>query len=237
MRGALFENWVIIEFLKRRWNAGRESNLFFWRSHGGLEVDLVLEQGQVLAPVEIKSGATVSPDWLRPLRRWHELAGDAAGRPVIVYGVDQSRSSALMKRAITRSLMCRGFDSCILDAIDIARSAVIAPDATKSATSLSPKRILTPWSSHSRRSALSFVTQVQDSSSHTTKQRRSLNETLASTAPALSRRLVVTSTTEIDSRAQSALETSCTSSNTGDRTATGPTCCPMSVSTSRSESR
>ena len=36
--------------------------------------------------------------------------------------------------------MCRGFDSCILKAIDIARSAVIAPDATKSTTSLSPKR-------------------------------------------------------------------------------------------------
>ena len=91
LRGALFENWVITEFLKRRWNAGRESNLFFWRSHGGLEVDLVLEQGQMLAPVEIKSGATVSPDWLRPLRRWHELAGAAAGRPVIVYGGDQAQ--------------------------------------------------------------------------------------------------------------------------------------------------
>ena len=45
----------------------------------------------MLAPVEIKSGATVSPDWLRPLRRWHELAGDAAGRPVIVYGGDQAQ--------------------------------------------------------------------------------------------------------------------------------------------------
>lgn len=88
-RGALFENWVITEYLKRRWNAGSEPNLFFWRSHGGLEVDLVLEQGRVLTPVEIKSGATVSPDWLRGVRRWRELAGAAAGRPVIVYGGDQ----------------------------------------------------------------------------------------------------------------------------------------------------
>ena len=45
----------------------------------------------VLAPVEVKSGATVSPDWLKPLRRWRELAGDAAGRPVIVYGGDQAQ--------------------------------------------------------------------------------------------------------------------------------------------------
>ena len=96
LRGALFENWVITEYLKRRWNAGRQTNLYFWRSHGGLEVDLMLEQGQVLAPVEIKSGATVSSDWMRPLRRWRELAGNAAGRPIIVYGGDraQQRSDA-----------------------------------------------------------------------------------------------------------------------------------------------
>ena len=91
LRGALFENWVIVEYLKRRLNAGKESNLFFWRSHGGLEVDLVLEHGQALAPVEIKSAATVSSDWLRPLRRWRELAGDTSGHPVIVYGGDQAQ--------------------------------------------------------------------------------------------------------------------------------------------------
>ena len=68
--GALFENWVITEFLKRRWNAGRQSNLFFLRSHGDLEVDRVLKQRQVLGPVEIKSGATVSSDWL-----WRCAAG------------------------------------------------------------------------------------------------------------------------------------------------------------------
>ena len=91
LRGALFENWVITEFLKRRWNEGKQSNLFFWRSHAGLEIDLVLEEGELLAPVEIKSGATVASGWLRTLRRWRELAGDAAGRPVIVYGGDQAQ--------------------------------------------------------------------------------------------------------------------------------------------------
>ena len=82
---------MIIEFLKRRWNAGRESNLFFWRSYGGLEVDLVLVRGQLLSPVEIKSDATLSTDWLRPVRRWRELAGDPASRPIIVYGGDQAQ--------------------------------------------------------------------------------------------------------------------------------------------------
>ena len=91
LRGALFENWVITEFLKARWNAGKESNLSFWRSHGGLEIDLLLEQGTVLAPVEVKSGATISADWLKPLRRWRDVAGAAAGRAAIVYGGDQAQ--------------------------------------------------------------------------------------------------------------------------------------------------
>ena len=90
LRGALFENWVVTEFLKRRWNEGKQSNLSFWRSHGGLEIDLILEHGQLLAPVEIKSGATVAPGWLQTLRRWRDLAGEAAGRPVIVYGGDRA---------------------------------------------------------------------------------------------------------------------------------------------------
>ena len=92
LRGALFENWgdnrVPEAALERR--QGVEPVILgaataAWRS------TWCWEQGQVLAPVEIKSGATVSPDWLRPLRRWHELAGAAAGRPVIVYGGDQAQ--------------------------------------------------------------------------------------------------------------------------------------------------
>ena len=86
MRGALFENWVVAECLKRRYHSAQASNLFFWRNHTGEEVDLIADHGQKLLPIECKSGATVASDWFAPIRKFVELAGKAAEPPWLVYG-------------------------------------------------------------------------------------------------------------------------------------------------------
>lgn len=51
--GALWENWVIAEFAKKNFLAGAPSNLYFWRSLEGGEVDLIIKGSQTRA-VEIK---------------------------------------------------------------------------------------------------------------------------------------------------------------------------------------
>lgn len=89
-RGALFENFVISELLKRRYNQGLPSNLYFWRNNTGEEVDVVIEQGEQLMPVEIKSGQTFHTDFLAGLKRWTQFAGDAALPPQLVYGGDDN---------------------------------------------------------------------------------------------------------------------------------------------------
>lgn len=89
-RGALFENFVISELLKRRYNQGLPSNLYFWRNNTGEEVDVVIEQGEQLMPVEIKSGQTFNTDFLAGLKRWTQFAGDAALPPQLVYGGDDN---------------------------------------------------------------------------------------------------------------------------------------------------
>ena len=88
LRGSLFENWVIVELLKGRFNRGRKNNFTFWRNNTGLEVDLIAEQSLKLRPIEIKSGATLSRDWLSGLRKWLSLAEDSAIEPTLVYGGD-----------------------------------------------------------------------------------------------------------------------------------------------------
>lgn len=95
-RGALFETWVLSELLKARFNRALASNLYFWRDRSGHEVDVVIEQGPTLVPVEVKSGQTVVPDFFESLKSWTKIAGEAGGRPWLVYGGDQrqSRSSA-----------------------------------------------------------------------------------------------------------------------------------------------
>lgn len=65
LRGNLFENIVIIEALKQRFNRGLRSNLSFYRESNGNEVDLVAETGRERLAVEIKSGATVNPDFFK----------------------------------------------------------------------------------------------------------------------------------------------------------------------------
>ncbi len=89
-RGAVFETWVVAETLKHRFNRALAADLYFWRDNHGLEVDLVVEHGGKLQPVECKSGTTYSADWTGPVRRWCQAAGPDAAQPLLVYGGDHS---------------------------------------------------------------------------------------------------------------------------------------------------
>jgi predicted AAA+ superfamily ATPase len=91
-RGALFETWVVSEIMKARFNKGLRSNLHFWRDRSGHEVDIVIESGAGLIPVEIKSGQTVVGDSLSALGYWMGLAGGASAEGFLVYGGDTNRS-------------------------------------------------------------------------------------------------------------------------------------------------
>jgi predicted AAA+ superfamily ATPase len=90
LRGALFETMVVNEFLKNRCNAGTRAPLYFWRDNIGTEVDLILERGNELAAVEIKSGITVASDAFGNLKKWQKYALErgnfSAIYPGLVYG-------------------------------------------------------------------------------------------------------------------------------------------------------
>jgi predicted AAA+ superfamily ATPase len=89
-RAALFETYVVNEYLKARFNQGLPSNLYFWRDNVGNEVDLIIERGGRLIPVEIKSGQTVADEWFAGIRKWMQLAGSPAAKPSLVFGGDRA---------------------------------------------------------------------------------------------------------------------------------------------------
>jgi predicted AAA+ superfamily ATPase len=89
-RGALFENLVISELMKHRFNQGLASNLYFWRNNTGEEVDVLIEHGEQLMPVEIKSSQTFHSDFLTGLTKWAKYAGATALPAQLVYGGDLS---------------------------------------------------------------------------------------------------------------------------------------------------
>ena len=85
-RGPLFETWVVAELYKYRLNQALPSNLYFWRDSAGHEVDVLVDQGQTLMPIEIKSGQTVATDFFDGLRTYLALAGKKSKSSALVYG-------------------------------------------------------------------------------------------------------------------------------------------------------
>lgn len=86
-RGALFENFVILDLIKQRFNQAKSSNLFFWRDSAGNELDILIDQAVRLIPVEIKSGQTVTPAFFKGLNYWQKLTGEEGG--YVIYGGNQ----------------------------------------------------------------------------------------------------------------------------------------------------
>ncbi|HSC66705.1 MAG TPA: ATP-binding protein, partial [Cellvibrio sp.] len=72
--GQLFENLVVMDFVKNRYNSGKLANLYFFRDSNGLEADLLYQQGRNLTPIEIKSSSTYKPELLKGLKRILELS-------------------------------------------------------------------------------------------------------------------------------------------------------------------
>ena len=95
LRGALFENAVVAEALKHRFNRGNRANLFFFRDSRGLECDLLYPDGSGFAAFEVKSGATIGSDYFRSLHRVADVVPDITSKTV-VYGGEtrQSRSDS-----------------------------------------------------------------------------------------------------------------------------------------------
>lgn len=67
LRGAIFESWVVAEILKSRYHRGLPKRMYHYRQPRGLEVDLLVEDGDRLTAVEVKSSATVASDFFAPL--------------------------------------------------------------------------------------------------------------------------------------------------------------------------
>ncbi|WP_395462978.1 ATP-binding protein [Wolbachia endosymbiont of Cantharis cryptica] len=95
LRGALFENLVVLEIFKRRLNQGLPTNLYFWRDRTGHEVDLLAEWGGNIHAIEIKVGSTFQSDFIKNVQYFCELSQIAKG--YLIYTGQQNGSHAKVK--------------------------------------------------------------------------------------------------------------------------------------------
>jgi uncharacterized protein len=94
MKGALFENLIINEFIKHNFNRGEHRQLCFWRDSQGKEIDCLLVNGEKIIPVEIKSGKTVSNSYFDNLKYWRQLTTVPEEQGYVVYGGEQSMQTS-----------------------------------------------------------------------------------------------------------------------------------------------
>lgn len=92
-RGNLFESLIISDFHKQYYNNGiGHPSLYYWRDQNGrIEVDCLIDTGNTIIPVEIKSSETINSSYFSALSGWLKLSGNAAEHAAVIYGGDKNQ--------------------------------------------------------------------------------------------------------------------------------------------------
>lgn len=85
MRGALFENFVVSELLKRRLFVGKSDELYFWRDSNGVEIDVIEEDNLEIKAYEIKASETMNTAFFSNIKKIKEIAGLKAENTAVIY--------------------------------------------------------------------------------------------------------------------------------------------------------
>ncbi len=85
-RGAVFENWCVVESLKAFYNRGERPRAFFWRDQT-FEVDILLQlSADQLMAIECKSSATPLAEFIKAPLKLKKIVTDSDLEPAVVYG-------------------------------------------------------------------------------------------------------------------------------------------------------
>lgn len=106
MRGHLFENFIVMEAFKNRHNQGKDSNLFFYRDSNGVEVDLLLKNGNDYSAIEIKSSQTYHPEFEIGIQSLSTLLENRLTNKAILYAGDFENETAEIQLFNYKNMNC-----------------------------------------------------------------------------------------------------------------------------------
>lgn len=86
MKGHIFETFVLAELYKSFAHRGEIPPLYFWRDKTGHEVDVVIDAGSKLIPIEIKSSETVNRSFFDGLKYYISLGSPVSETGVLIHG-------------------------------------------------------------------------------------------------------------------------------------------------------
>ena len=108
LRGSIFEGMVVTELIKQRTNAGLPVNIYYWRDKTGHEIDVIIDNGNKLLPIEIKSGKTFNSEFFKNIDYWCNLSG--SDKSILLYAGDQNQKRSNGKEILNwKQIMDRDF--------------------------------------------------------------------------------------------------------------------------------
>jgi hypothetical protein len=85
LAGAILETAVVTEIHRTLVHRGLEPSLWFWRTSAGSEIDLLVDLGERLVPIEVKLAATPNPRMAESIATLRGLLGDRLTRGYVVH--------------------------------------------------------------------------------------------------------------------------------------------------------
>jgi predicted AAA+ superfamily ATPase len=107
--GGLFENMVVVEAMKTRFNSGRTPNLYYFRDQRGMEIDLLVDDARRLLPIEIKSAMTYDLSFGKNLLSFCRITKQASSPTVVFTGEQRAYSNNI------QFINYRDLAECILE--------------------------------------------------------------------------------------------------------------------------
>ena len=104
-KGALFENLIISEVIKNQLNQNMSPKNYFWNVSGSHEIDLLIDSGGQILPIEIKSSRTINNHFFNSLQYFQDLSGVSPSHSYLIYGGDE-----VQKRSIANVLSWKNLD-------------------------------------------------------------------------------------------------------------------------------
>ena len=84
-RGMIFEGFIISEIIKLFYGKGKSASIYYWRDHTGNEIDLLIDYDGKLMAFEIKSGQTITKDFIKGITKWKTISSSPDELCYLIY--------------------------------------------------------------------------------------------------------------------------------------------------------
>ena len=97
MRGAIFENYVVMEIIKNRYNRGLLNGVYFYRDSNQNEVDILLKEEGEITAIEVKSSMTYHTSFEETISKLSEWINTPIVNKLIIYTGEFENTSGNIK--------------------------------------------------------------------------------------------------------------------------------------------